>query len=102
MTKPPKSKPLLRDADKPVRSPPLKPRDPAQPNLPLDPMAARIEPCLALLKPKPLKGPQWAFEVKWDGYRLALHVEPSGIRILTRGGHDWTERFPAIAAEASQ
>ncbi|MGO6959044.1 ATP-dependent DNA ligase, partial [Rhizobium ruizarguesonis] len=38
MTKPPKPKPLLRDADKPVRSRPRKPRDPAQPNLPLDPM----------------------------------------------------------------
>lgn len=63
-------------------------------------MPARIEPCLALLKPRPPKGPQWTFEVKWDGYRLAVHIEPSGVRILTRGGHDWTERFPAILAEA--
>lgn len=101
MTKPPKSKPLLQD-DKPLRSRPRKPRDPAQPNLPLDPMPARIEPCLALLKPKPPKGPQWTFEVKWDGYRIAVHIEPKGVRILTRGGHDWTHRFPAIAAEAAQ
>ncbi|WP_026242296.1 non-homologous end-joining DNA ligase [Rhizobium leguminosarum] len=100
MTKPPKPKPLLQDADKPVRSRPRKPRNPAQPNLPLDPMPDRIDPCLALLKPKPPKGPQWTFEVKWDGYRLAVHIEPSGLRILTRGGHDWTDRFPAIAAEA--
>nr|WP_155755932.1 ATP-dependent DNA ligase [Rhizobium leguminosarum] len=63
-------------------------------------MPDRIDPCLALLKPKPPKGSQWAFEVKWDGYRLAVHIEPSGVRILTRGGHDWTDRFPAIAAEA--
>ncbi|TCU25267.1 ATP dependent DNA ligase-like protein [Rhizobium laguerreae] len=100
MTKPPKPKPLLQDAGKPVRSRPRKPRNPAQPNLPLDPMPDRIDPCLALLKPKPPKGPQWAFEVKWDGYRLAIHIAPSGVRILTRGGHDWTDRFPAIAAEA--
>lgn len=100
MTKPPKSKPLLREADKPLRSRPRKPRDPAQPNLPLDPMPARIEPCLALLKQKPPKGDQWAFEVKWDGYRLAVHIEPKGVRIITRGGHDWTDRFPAIAAAA--
>lgn len=65
-------------------------------------MPARIDPCLALLKPRPPKGPQWAFEVKWDGYRLAVHIEPSGVRILTRGGHDWTDRFPAIAAEAGR
>ncbi len=100
MTKPPKPKPLLQDADKPVRSRPRTPRNPAQPNLPLDPMPDRIEPRLALLKPKPPKGPQWAFEVKWDGYRLAVHIAPSKVRILTRGGHDWTYRFPAIAAEA--
>lgn len=101
MTKPPKSKPLLQ-VDKPLRSRARKPRDPSQPNLPLDPMPTRIDPCLALLKPKPPKGPQWAFEVKWDGYRIAVHIEPKGVRILTRGGHDWTHRFPAIAAEAAQ
>ncbi|MGR9449169.1 non-homologous end-joining DNA ligase [Rhizobium leguminosarum] len=100
MTKPPKPKPLLQDADKPVRSRPRKPRNPAQPNLPLDPMPDRVDPCLALPKPKPPKGPQWGFEVKWDGYRLAVHIEPSGVRVLTRGGHDWTDRFPAIAAKA--
>ncbi|WP_017996637.1 non-homologous end-joining DNA ligase [Rhizobium leguminosarum] len=100
MTKPPKPKPLLQDVDKSVRSRPSKPRNPAQPNLPLDPMPDRIDPCLALLKPKPPKGPQWAFEVKWDGYRLSVHVEPTGIRILTRGGHDWTHRFPAIQQAA--
>lgn len=65
-------------------------------------MPSRIDPCLALLKPRPPRGPQWAFEVKWDGYRLAVHIEPAGVRILTRGGHDWTERFPAIAAEATR
>ncbi|MGO7979545.1 non-homologous end-joining DNA ligase [Rhizobium johnstonii] len=99
MTKPPKPKPLLQD-DKPVRSRPRKPRNPAQPNLPLDPMPDRIEPCLALLKARPPKGDDWVYEVKWDGYRLSVHVEPKGIRILTRGGHDWTDRFPAIKQAA--
>ncbi|MGO7589932.1 non-homologous end-joining DNA ligase [Rhizobium leguminosarum] len=100
MTKPPKSKPLLQDADKPVRSRPRKPRDPAQPNLPLDPMPDRIEPCLALLKARPPKGDDWVYEIKWDGYRLAVHIEPRGVRILTRSGLDWTYRFPLIEAAA--
>ncbi|PDT23891.1 non-homologous end-joining DNA ligase [Rhizobium hidalgonense] len=102
MTKPPRkpAKPLLGEAEAPIRSRPRKKRDPAQPQLTLDPMPARIDPCLALLKPRPPKGRQWAFEVKWDGYRLAVHIEPSGVRILTRGGHDWTGRFPAILTEA--
>ncbi|TCU06813.1 non-homologous end-joining DNA ligase [Rhizobium sullae] len=101
MVKSPPPKPLLA-TDMPVRSRARKPRDPAQPNLPLDPMPARIEPCLALTKAKPPKGPDWVFEIKWDGYRLAVHIEPRRVRIITRGGHDWTHRFPAIAEAAKQ
>lgn len=67
-----------------------------------DKMPARIEPCLALLQAKPPAGPDWLFEVKWDGYRLAVHRDERGIRILTRGGFDWTERFPSIAAAAAK
>ncbi|AUX78697.1 non-homologous end-joining DNA ligase [Sinorhizobium fredii] len=96
-----RAKPLLQD-DSVAKSKPARPRDPAQPNLPFDPMPERIEPCLALLKPVPPNGPDWAFEVKWDGYRLAIHIEPKGVRIITRGGHDWTHRFPAIAEAASE
>ncbi len=104
MTKSPRksSKPLLADAEVPLRSRARKPRDPKQPQLPFDPMPARIEPALALLKAKPPKGPEWAFEVKWDGYRLAIHVESGRVRVLTRGGHDWTDRFPIIAEEAAK
>lgn len=66
-----------------------------------DPMPERIEPCLALLMSKPPEGPDWAFEVKWDGYRLAVHRSGAEVRIITRGGHDWTHRFPAIAQAAA-
>ncbi|MBB4228597.1 bifunctional non-homologous end joining protein LigD [Rhizobium mongolense] len=83
MAKSPPSKPLLA-TDKPLRSRARKPRDPAQPNLPLDPMPDRIEPCLALLKPRPPKGAEWAFEIKWDGYRIAIHIEPKGVRICNQ------------------
>lgn len=55
-----------------------------------------------MLVDKPPKGPDWAFEVKWDGYRLAVHVERDRVRIITRGGYDWTPRFASIAAEARQ
>ncbi|MBW9052476.1 non-homologous end-joining DNA ligase [Rhizobium mesosinicum] len=94
-----RAKPLLQD-DQVLKSKPARPRDPTQPNLPFDPMPERIEPCLALLKQIPPQGPDWAFELKWDGYRLAIHVEPKGVRIITRGGHDWTHRFPTIAEAA--
>jgi len=94
-----RSKPLLQDAHI-AKSKPRRPRDSAQPNLPFDAMPDRIEPALALLKTSPPRGSDWTFEVKFDGYRLAVHIEAGGVRILTRGGHDWTHRFPLIADEA--
>ncbi|NKM94311.1 non-homologous end-joining DNA ligase [Rhizobium leguminosarum] len=100
MPKPPRSKPLLRDTEAPIRSRPRGKRNPAQPQLLFDPMPQRVEPVLAQLKSRPPKGSEWSWELKLDGYRLAIHIEPRGIRILTRGGHDWTHRFPAIAEAA--
>jgi len=100
-TRRPRSQPLLGD-DAPIRSRAKKPRDPKQPNLPFDPMLERIEPCLAQLRPKPPGRDRYLYEVKLDGYRLAVHIEPKRVRILTRGGHDWTHRFPAIAAAAKE
>jgi bifunctional non-homologous end joining protein LigD len=67
-----------------------------------DPMPDRIEPCLAQLQSKPPVGDDWSYEVKWDGYRLAVHIERSRVRIITRGGHDWTARFPTIAHDARE
>ncbi|NNU63751.1 ATP-dependent DNA ligase [Rhizobium sp. WYCCWR 11152] len=99
MKKPPRSKPLLR-SEAPIRSRPRGKRNPAQPQLLFDPMPERVEPALAQLMSRPPKGNEWSWELKWDGYRLAVHIEPQGIRILTRGGHDWTHRFPAIAEAA--
>ncbi len=65
-------------------------------------MPRRVEPCVATLVDKPPTGPEWAFEVKWDGYRLAVHVEPGEVRAITRGGYDWTKKFGSIVAEARE
>ncbi|MDW9792141.1 ATP-dependent DNA ligase [Sinorhizobium meliloti] len=67
---------------------------------PIDPMPARVDPCLATLVDKPPKGSDWAYELKWDGYRIAVHIELGRVRILTRGGYNWTERFPTIVDDA--
>lgn len=86
-----------------VKGPAPRRRDIRQRALSFDPMPERVEPCLALLKASAPTGPEWAFEIKWDGYRLAIHIEPSGrVRIITRGGHDWTARFPTIAHDARE
>ncbi|MCF6370697.1 non-homologous end-joining DNA ligase [Rhizobium halophilum] len=104
MTKRPRktSKPLLVDEDLPLKSGKVRRRDPKQPELPFDPMPERVEPCLAKLVAKPPRGEEWSYELKWDGYRLAVHIEPGRVRIITRGGHDWTHRFPGIEAAARE
>jgi bifunctional non-homologous end joining protein LigD len=44
------------------------------------------------------KGEGWMYEVKFDGYRMQVHKAEGSIRLCTRRGADWTERFPQIAA----
>lgn len=102
MTKPPRSKPLLRNAEKPVRSRAIRKRNKSQPTLPFDPMPDRVEPALALLEQNPPTGDKWGWEIKWDGYRLAVHSDAAGARILTRSGYDWALRFPAIEQAAHE
>ncbi|MEZ2410577.1 non-homologous end-joining DNA ligase [Bosea sp. RCC_152_1] len=82
-----------------VKGPVTRRRNPER-DLFSDPMPERIEPCLAMLKARAPVGPDWAFEVKWDGYRLAIHIVGKRVRIITRGGHDWTPRFPTIGHDA--
>lgn len=45
-------------------------------------------------------GATWFHEIKYDGYRLRVEREGSDVRLITRGGHDWTGRFPWIAEAA--
>ena len=56
-----------------------------------------VEPCLALLVEKPPEGDGWLHEIKFDGYRLMAAIDGKGVRLLTRSGLDWTERFRGIA-----
>jgi bifunctional non-homologous end joining protein LigD len=39
---------------------------------------------------------------KHDGYRLMVRRMPDGVRIKTRNGYDWTDRFPLIVAAAER
>jgi bifunctional non-homologous end joining protein LigD len=61
---------------------------------------AFIEPCLPSPADRPPSGPGWLHEIKLDGFRMMVRRDPAGVRLLTRNGHDWTGRFPRIAAAA--
>jgi bifunctional non-homologous end joining protein LigD len=45
-------------------------------------------------------GGRWVHEIKFDGYRVQLHIANESIRVFTRRGNDWTNRFKKIANEA--
>jgi bifunctional non-homologous end joining protein LigD len=57
--------------------------------------------CTPTLVDKPPSGPGWVHEIKWDGYRISAYVEGGKATIRTSRGHDWTARFPTIAAAVS-
>lgn len=44
-------------------------------------------------------GDDWVHEIKFDGYRMIVHVARGKVRLLSRNGHDWTARF-AVQAKA--
>ncbi len=46
-------------------------------------------------------GPEWAFEVKWDGVRLLADTTGTRPRLLTRNGRDATVAYPELAGLGS-
>jgi bifunctional non-homologous end joining protein LigD len=38
----------------------------------------------------------WNHEIKHDGYRLLARRDSVGIRLTTRRGNDWSDRFPLV------
>jgi len=45
-------------------------------------------------------GPDWLHEVKYDGCRLRLERDGDRVRLITRGGYNWTDRYPWIVEAA--
>lgn len=72
---------------------------------PAVPLPETLAPQLATLVDTPPRG-DWCYEIKFDGYRILARVHTvrgkKQVKIFTRNGHDWTERYrrqaEAIAA----
>ncbi|MCP1778857.1 bifunctional non-homologous end joining protein LigD [Bradyrhizobium barranii subsp. barranii] len=60
-------------------------------------MPGFIKPQLATLKSRAPKGDQWLHEIKYDGYRIQVHLNRGRKKVFTRTGLDWTKRFTEIA-----
>jgi bifunctional non-homologous end joining protein LigD len=57
-----------------------------------------IAPMLCTLVERAPEDSGWIHEIKLDGYRMQAAITGGKARLLTRNGHDWTERFPETAA----
>jgi bifunctional non-homologous end joining protein LigD len=60
-------------------------------------MPGFIKPQLATLKANAPKGDQWLHEIKFDGYRIQVHLNKGKRKVYSRNGLDWTKRFSVIA-----
>jgi bifunctional non-homologous end joining protein LigD len=63
------------------------------------PFPGFVSPALASPISKVPAGERWVHEVKFDGYRVQVHIANAAVKVFTRRGNDWTNRFKKIAAE---
>lgn len=63
-------------------------------------MSTKFEFCLPTAAKAVPAGPDWIHEVKYDGYRLRVERQGKSVRLFTRNGHDWTDRYPWIVESA--
>ena len=41
-------------------------------------------------------GPDWTYEVKWDGYRVIAEKDGTRVRLISRNGKDLTRSYPGV------
>ncbi len=56
----------------------------------------KIAPQLASLAGAAPTSGDWSWEIKFDGYRLMARVAGKRVRLITRGGHDWSAKMPHL------
>jgi bifunctional non-homologous end joining protein LigD len=64
------------------------------------PFPGFIEPALATAIGRVPNGERWIHEIKFDGYRVQVHLANAAVKVYTRRGNDWTKRFKKIADDA--
>jgi DNA ligase D-like protein (predicted ligase) len=61
-----------------------------------------IPPMMAVSAARLPTGPEWSYEVKWDGYRAQLVKRGSVVTLASRNLKDITRQFPAIVAASAE
>jgi bifunctional non-homologous end joining protein LigD len=58
--------------------------------------STNFEPCLPRSAKAPPSGAGWLHEIKHDGFRIVAQKEADNVRLITRNGYDFTDRYPLI------
>jgi bifunctional non-homologous end joining protein LigD len=53
-------------------------------------------PCLPTPSQTPPSGSAWVHEIKHDGYPLIARRDGKRVRLYTRRGYDWSDKYPRI------
>jgi bifunctional non-homologous end joining protein LigD len=104
----------IEDIERPTREPKRKAQPAPKSETPAPKRTARaakkadgaklpdfVPPQLCATAGTPPSGAGWLFEVKYDGYRLQARLDHGRVRLKTRSGLDWTERFGRLAKAAA-
>ncbi len=81
----------------PARKPVVDPGQPPAPGARRGKLPARQSPQLCATAEDPPEDESWLSEIKFDGYRLLAFLDNGQVKLVTRNGHDWTDRLPAVA-----
>jgi ATP-dependent DNA ligase len=65
-------------------------------------LPAFIRPQLSLLVKAPPTGENWAHELKYDGFRFHARLDRGKVKLLTRTGLDWTDKYASTAIAISK
>lgn len=57
---------------------------------------SHIEPMLATAVTRPPSGPQWLYEIKWDGVRALCFIKDGRLEIHSRRGNRCDEQYPEL------
>jgi bifunctional non-homologous end joining protein LigD len=64
-------------------------------------MLRQYQPCIPTRSKTVPKGSQWVHEIKHDGYRMIVRRTGEGVRLFTKGGYDWSKRYPVVTRAAA-
>lgn len=60
-------------------------------------MPGEFQPMLATLVDAPFDDPAWLYEIKWDGYRALAYCDKKDVKLISRNGKPFTEKYAPVA-----